>query len=53
MDAYTEICLGLTEWTTGYQVAFASYYRNMIAPWAELRFAEQDLVEAPDAVTGP
>jgi hypothetical protein len=45
MDAYTEICLGLTEWTTGYQVAFANYYRNMIAPWAELRFAEQDLVE--------
>lgn len=24
LDGYTEICLGLTDWTTGYAVAFAN-----------------------------
>lgn len=48
---YTEICLGLTEWTTGYDVAFANYYRNMIAPWSDLTFKEEDVTESPDGVT--
>jgi predicted ester cyclase len=51
MAAYTEICLGLTEWTTGYDVAFANYYRNMIAPWSDLSFKEEDLTESADGVT--
>jgi predicted ester cyclase len=51
VDGYTEICLGLTGWTTGYDVAFANYYRNMIAPWADLQFEEQDITESPDGVT--
>lgn len=51
MAGYTEICLGLTEWTTGYEAAFANYYRNMIAPWADLSFEEQEISESPDGVT--
>lgn len=49
--AYTEICLGLTGWTTGYDVASANYYRNMIAPWSDLTFKEEDITESPDGVT--
>ena len=51
MANYTEICLGLTEWTTGYDVAFANYYRNMIAPWGDLAFREEDICEAANSVT--
>ena len=32
LAGYTEICLGLTEWTTGYEAAAANFYRNMVAP---------------------
>jgi predicted ester cyclase len=51
LDGYTEICLGLTEWTTGYGVAQANFYKNMVAPWADMRFEEQDVTESPDGVT--
>jgi len=51
MDGYTEICLGLTDWTTGYAVAFANYYRNMIAPWSDMTFREEDITESADGVT--
>jgi len=51
MDGYTEICLGLTDWTTGYQVAFANYYRNMIAPWSDMTFKEEDIAESAEGVT--
>jgi predicted ester cyclase len=48
---YTEICLGLTEWTTGYQVAAANFYRNMVAPWSDMTFSIEDLTESADGVT--
>ena len=51
MDRYTEICLGLTHWTTGYDVALANYYRNMIAPWSDLAFKEEDVSESAGGVT--
>lgn len=51
LDGYTEICLGLTDWTTGYQVAFANYYKNMIAPWSDLTFHEEDISESAETVT--
>ena len=28
LDGYTEICLGLTGWTTGYDVATQNYMKN-------------------------
>src|SRR5262249_27628575 len=51
LAGYTEICLGLTDWTTGFEVAFANYARNMLAPWADLRMREEEVVEGADAVT--
>lgn len=51
MAGYTEICLGLTTWTTGYDVALANYYRNMIAPWSDLAFNEEDISESAGGVT--
>ena len=51
LTAYREICLGLTDWTTGYDVAFANFYRNMIQPWSDMHFTEQEVVEGADAVT--
>ena len=51
VDGYTEICLGLTDWTTGYEVAAANFYRNMIAPWSEMTFSVEDLTESADGVT--
>lgn len=50
LGAYTEICLGLTEWTTGYAQAYANFCKNMIAPWSDLTFAEQDIQESADSV---
>jgi hypothetical protein len=32
---YTEICLGLTGWTNGYDVALKNYVKNMVDPWAD------------------
>ena len=51
LEAYTEICLGLTEWTTGYETAAANFYRNMVAPWSDMSFAIEDLTESVDGVT--
>jgi predicted ester cyclase len=50
-DGYTEICVGLTDWTTGYGVAAANFYRNMVAPWSDMTFSLEDLTESPDGVT--
>jgi len=51
LEAYTEICLGLTPWTTGYAVATANFYRNMIAPWTDISFTVEDLQESEGGVT--
>jgi predicted ester cyclase len=51
LEGYTEICLGLTDWTTGYSVAYANFYENMIAPWSDMTFVEQDIAESRDTVT--
>ena len=51
VEGYTEICLGLTEWTIGYEIAAANFYRNMIAPWSDMTFTIEDLTESADGVT--
>ena len=51
LEGYTEICLGLTEWTTGFGIAYSNFYRNMIAPWSDMSVQEQDLIESPEGVT--
>lgn len=36
LEGYTEVCLGLTGWTTGCDVAFKNYRQNMIEPWSDV-----------------
>jgi predicted ester cyclase len=50
-EGYTEICLGLTQWTIGYELAAANYYRNMVAPWRDITFTIEDLTESAGGVT--
>jgi predicted ester cyclase len=51
IEGYTEICLGLTGWTLGYEVAAANFHRNMIAPWSDMEFRIEDVTESADGVT--
>jgi predicted ester cyclase len=51
VEGYTEICLGLTDWTTGYEVSAANFYRNLVAPWSDMTFTIEDLTESADGVT--
>jgi predicted ester cyclase len=51
VENYTEICLGLTGWTTGYAEASVNFYRNMVAPWSDMTFTIEDLTASADGVT--
>jgi RNA polymerase sigma-70 factor, ECF subfamily len=50
LDGYTENCLGLTGWTTGYATAAGNYYRNMVAPWGDMQQTVEEVVEDGGAV---
>lgn len=50
-DAYTENCLGLTGWTTGYEVALGNYVKNMMTPWADITAQVEEIVVGENAVT--
>lgn len=47
---YTEICLGLTPWTVGYQVALQNDFKNMAQPWTDLEGREDQVVDGPETV---
>jgi hypothetical protein len=49
LDGYTEQCLGLTGWTTGYSAARQNYVRNLVQPWADVVTSEQEVVAGPDS----
>lgn len=50
LEGYTENCLGLTGWTTGYKVALNNYIKNMVEPWSEMRVTEEDTIADGNAV---
>jgi len=50
LEGYTETCLGLTGWTTGFEVAWRNFQRNMIAPFSDMTFSPQEVVEGRHAV---
>jgi ketosteroid isomerase-like protein len=50
LEGYTEICLGLTGWTTGYEVATANFLKNMVQPWSDQTMTEVDTIESGDTV---
>jgi predicted ester cyclase len=41
---YTEICLGLTPWTVGHDVALQNYIKNLVQPWNDMEVSEQQTV---------
>ena len=51
LQGYTENCLGLTGWTTGFDIALQNFAKNILAPFSDLEFTTQDVIEGRDAVT--
>ncbi len=49
-ENYTETCLGLTGWTTGFDVALGNFMRNMVKPWADRASTIEQVIETDDAV---
>jgi predicted ester cyclase len=47
---YTEICLGLTNWTVGHDVALRNYYKNLVQPWTDVEVEEEQVVVGPETV---
>ena len=50
VQRYTENCLGLTGWTTGFHVALRSLQRNMLQPFRDLATKVEEVVEGETAV---
>jgi predicted ester cyclase len=50
LAGYTENCLGLTGWTTGYEVAARNFVKNMVTPWSDREQTIEEVVESSDAV---
>jgi len=50
LEGFRDICIGLSDWTTGYQAAFENLTRNILTPWADLQMTVEDLIEGKDAV---
>jgi predicted ester cyclase len=50
VEGYTEKCEGLTDWTTGLQIALTNFQRNVLSVLSDLHGTEQTVVEGADAV---
>jgi predicted ester cyclase len=50
LEGFRDICIGLSDWTTGYQAAFENLTRNILIPLADLQMRVEDRIEGKDAV---
>lgn len=50
LEAYTEICVGITEWTTGFGAAVANFQRFFGSAFRDFTSTEIDTVESADAL---
>jgi len=50
LEGFRDICVGLSDWTTGYQAAFQNLTRNILIPLADLQMTVEDMIEGRDAV---
>jgi len=50
LEGFRDICIGLSDWTTGYEAAFQNLTRNILIPLAAWRTTIEDIVEGQDAV---
>jgi predicted ester cyclase len=50
LEGFRDICIGLSDWTTGYQVAFENLTRNILTPFADLQMTVEEMIEGKEAV---
>jgi predicted ester cyclase len=50
LEDFRDICIGLSDWTTGYQAAFENLTRNILTPFADLQMTVEDIIEGKEAV---
>ena len=50
LEGFRDICIGLSDWTTGYQAAFQNLTRNILTPFADWHTTIEAVVEGQDAV---
>jgi predicted ester cyclase len=50
LEGFRDICIGLSDWTTGYEAAFQNFTRNMLIPLADLHMTIEEIVEGNDGV---
>jgi predicted ester cyclase len=50
LSGYTENCLGLTGWTTGFEVALQNWARNILAAFSDVDFQTHDVIEGDEAL---
>lgn len=50
LAGFRDICIGLSDWTTGYAAAFESLKRNILTPFADWSATIEAVVEGQDAV---
>src|SRR6266436_10386489 len=50
LEGFRDICIGLSDWTTGYETAFQNLTRNILIPLADLHMTIEEIVEGEDAV---
>jgi predicted ester cyclase len=45
LEGFRDTCIGLSDWTTGYQAAYANLTRNILTPFADLHMTAEEIVE--------
>jgi predicted ester cyclase len=50
VSRYTELCVGLTDWTTGLETALANFQQNVSSALSDMRSIEETVVEGADTV---
>ena len=50
LPGYTENCLGLTGWTTGFELALQNWAKNIVSAFSDLQFEMKDTIEGSDAL---
>ena len=50
LEGFRDICIGLSDWTTGYEKAFQNLKKNILVPLAELHMTVEEIVEGADSV---
>ena len=50
LQGYTENCLGLTGWTTGFDSALKNYQQGIASVLTDMKMTEQDVLEGADTL---